>query len=673
LRFRHLVDKHPNISFTLQGTTTYVDMDAYISNGTVKPAFEDAMKADGYPDARQACSGYCFDWFYDFACGDRVPYGEVVEPEPELPTGSAVGNAAYKNGRYEFYTPTWSSFVFDQFKGTELTKCAELTIELGEATIGYRLDIEILDKDGKSIITGEYVIGTEDAGTRITDVANAKKQTFDLQTLLADYIKEGNKIGRIRLNTVVSSDDANREGKYYFTLSKMDLNKSEITARAGSKATNLADVKMYNSETSKEITGTNIRLNAEVTNGAEVFGAGLLGNVAANDYADLSAYNKMIIKGTGGSLRILFNRPAEGACPELNPTLASGEAVVDLSDYPYFHLNSIKAGWGQTVNVSSITLISGSGDETEVADYYITGAGHITDAAQAALNDVYATVIDATGLTNINPWSLSTANPNCLIIYKEDNQVGFTWNETTRNLVKNSGGYSAYRTNLYDGFDFRAPFAFNTVGGATYTRELTTEWATIALPFELNVAAAGSPEIYQLTAVDAEKMVFTKVESGTIAAGNVILYRNQDLGETVLKGNNIAQTAEGFNIQPLAGVDGWFTAQSFSSKVIDDVATDPVLKDYEVYGVQADKFVHATKKITLKPFRAFFLAKKGSSAAPKSSYLIATDEETTGISSTPEVQAPAAYYDISGRRISSTKSGITIIRKADGTIRKVVK
>lgn len=684
LRFRHLVDKYPNISFTLQGTTTYVDMDAYINNGTVKPAFEDAMKAAGYPDARQACSGYCFDWFYDFACGDRVPYGEVVAPEPELPIGSAVGNAALKNGRYEFYTPTWSSFEFDQFKGTDLTKCAELTIELGEATIGYRLDIEILDKDGNSIVSGDYVLGTIENDTRITDVEKAKKQTFDLQSLLEDYVKDGNKIGKIRLNTVVSSDDTSKSGLYYFTLTKMDMNKSEVTARAGTKATSLADVKMYNSETGKEITGTNTRLNADVTNGAEVFGAGLLGNVAANEYADLSAYTKMIIKGTGGSLRVLYNRPATGDCPELNPTLGSGEAVVDLSAHPYFHLNSIKAGWEQTVNVSSITLIDGSGNNVEIADYYITGAGHITDAAQAALDDVYATLIDATGLTNINPWSLSAANPNCLIIYKDDNQVGFTWNETERNLVKNSGGYSAYRTNLYDGYDFRAPFAFNTVGGASYTRNLETKtWGTTVIPFALDVTAAGSPGIYVLDSQDDTKLHFKKVTEGTIPAGSIILYYKAAGGEAILSGKNIAQTVEGFNVQPIAGVNGWYTAQSYTHQVIDDVTKDPVLKDYDVYAVSNNKFVHATKKLTLKPFRALYLHKKNGNVAAKASFELSLDDDSvTGIQQSLNLSEAreAEVYDITGRRISSTQSqsliqgqrGIYIIRMPNGTVRKVL-
>ncbi len=820
-QFKYVVDQCGNISWNLQGTHTYVDFAAYMRDGTIQPAFTDQMKAMGFADASQACSGTCFKWFYEYACGDQLPHGEV-NYETETPIGSAIGNAALNNGHYEFYTPSFSSFVFDQFKGTPLTKCAEFTINLGEgSTIGYRLDVQLKDADGNIIkyidqngAEQSYIIGTENNGTRFT---SPESKTFDFQTIFAEYLEQypGCTVGEIRLNTVVDwgKEDSDKTGKYWFTIDKMEMNKSEITARAGSKGTSLADVKMYKHEgqvnyvynnpttlggwingdtqgtftnnndgsykfvvtkagnpwnaqfnigdntytdgteytlqldikgsvagsigaaiqksegydgrgnfpsipvttswqtvtvkatvsgegadrillnygayvgtldiknikvsyvgdKATELSDSHVKFGEVLAAGEEAFSAYFNGNVDWDCYSDLSAYSKMIIKGTGGSLRILYNRPVNnGTCPELSASLASGEAVVDLTTYPYFHLNSIKVNWGNTANINSITLISGNGNNAEIADYYISGAGHITDAAQAALDDVKATVIDATGLTNINPWSLSTANPNCLIIYKEDNNVGSAFDE--RNLVKqNAWGYDTYSIKLVDDFDFRAPFAFNTVGSATYTRDLQTEWATIALPFELNVAVAGSPEIYQLTAVDAEKMVFTKVESGTIAAGSIILYHNADLGETKLYGNNIAQTVEGFNIQPLAGVDGWFTAQSFTSKTVEDVTKDPVLKDYEVYGVQADKFVHATKKINLKPFRAFFLMKKGSAAA-KASYLIATDEEATGISSTPEIQAPAAYYDISGRRINSMKSGgITIIRKADGSVRKVVK
>lgn len=827
LRFRHLVDKHPNISFTLQGTSTYVDMDSYIANGKVQPAFYDQMRAEGYPDARQACSGYCFDWFYDFACGDRVPMdtGGTSGSTTEAGIGTAVGNAYYDatNKHYCFYTTYYSSFIFNDFNGEKLIDCADFTMDCGTCTTGYRLDVQLKDANGNIIKDGtnDYIIGSEEKGTRVTK-ENANK-IFNMQTIFADYLKNypGCTVGDIRINTAIEQEDANKQGLYYITINKMEMNIAQVRVQTSNKS--LADiplvrhtqmdetlhydngdnnlmggwggtitcengigtfqskgyrlknsktqdyeaqvcysgnyvkgveytlkmnvkgsvagtisaafqksegyegrgnfgqydvktgytewkttctvtddgcdrllinyggfpgdlfidnVEIYTEAKGDALSGTNILLGKDATNGAEVFGAGLGGTVTYTDYADLTGYKKMTINGTGGGLRILFNRKANGDLIELNPSLESGSATIYLDSYPTFHLNSIKSAWGQTVNISSITL-SGKTEDGRIAQVYFTGAGNITDEAKAVLADESITSIDITGMTNKFSQPLTSANPNCIIIYAAAQEVlGYGETENlmgsafdARNLAKKdgNGNYSCWRTDLVDGYDFLSPINIQTVGGASYTRELTTEWATIALPFELNVAAAGSPEIYQLTAVDAEKMVFTKVESGTIAAGNVILYRNQNLGETVLTGKNIAQTAEGFNIQPLAGVDGWFTAQSFSSKVIDDVATDPVLKDYDVYGVQADKFVHATKKITLKPFRAFFLAKKGSSAAPKSSYLIATDEETTGISSTPEVQAPAAYYDISGRRISSTKSGITIIRKADGTIRKVVK
>lgn len=678
-RFKKLVDKHPNISWTLQGTTTFVDMDAYLRDGTVKPAFTDAMIAAGYADASEACSKTCMEWYRAYACGDRIPFGTpsvAPEVEPHSTTAQTIGNAKFDdtNGHYCFYTSTYSSFVFNDFNGTELKKCADFTINLGEgSTIGYRLDVQLKDKDGNIIKDGDqlYMIGTEAKGTRFT---SAQNKTYDFQTIFAEYIENspGCTVGEIRLNTVVNTEDTNHEGLYWFTIEKMEMNVSEVTARIGTKGTSLADIKMYDSETGKEITGNNIRLNTEVANGEEVFGAGLLGNVSYKEYTDLTGYSKMIIKGNGGTLRVLFNRPDTGTVPELNVSISSGSAEVDLTSYPYFHLNSIKSGWGQTVNVSSIMIMKGDGSDEEIADYYITGAGHITDEAQAALNDLNATVIDATGLTNVNPWSIQTANPNCLIIYSSDAQVGFTWNETTRNLVKNSGGFSSYRTNLYDGYDFRAPFAFNTVGGASYTRTLTTEWATIAIPFNLDIISTEA-EIYVLTSISSSgDLVFTKQKDGTVPAGSVIMYHKQGRGDVVLNGKDISTTADGLNITPIVGMDGWYTAQSYTNQIIDDVKTDKVLKDYRVFGITGDVFVEATKKLTLKPFRAFYLYKGDSPA--KSTLTFSVDDKADGIdTNSTSSNTVIAIYDASGVKHNSIHNGLNIIKMSDGSVKKVYK
>ena len=149
---------------------------------------------------------------------------------------------------------------------------------------------------------------------------------------------------------------------------------------------------------------------------------------------------------------------------------------------------------------------------------------------------------------------------------------------------------------------------------------------------------------------------------------------NENLGETVLSGKGIAKTVDGFNIQPVEGVDGWFTAQSFVGQVIDDVNADAVLKDYEVYGISKDEFVHATKKLTLKPFRAFFLCKKSATAQVKASFnILLSDGEEDGVEETlsSDASAVSSRYDIMGRRLSVPTRGINILQLKDGRKVKV--
>lgn len=745
-----------------------------------------------------------------------------------------VGNAAFdaSNGHYMFYTTTYSSFIFSQYKGTELAKCADFTLDLGkESTTGYRLDVQLKDKSGNVIKDGnnDFIIGTESAGTRLTSPTD---KVFNMQEIFADYIAKypGCTIGDIRLNTAISSNDDNKEGKFFITIDEMKMNVSQVTARA-SLLNNLAEVPMmrygedylfnddcesgekfggwgngtitYKAKAGKddsygyeievktkgnswdgqfniqkndyftegteyylsidvkgsvagkiyagfqksdgyqgrgefpqievdtdwktfiistkvtgekcdrlllsygdyvgklnfdnirvftlgtkgtEIEGTNISLNATKENGGEVFGAGLAGHVLYNEYADISQYKKMVVKGTGGELRILFNRFPNGDYTQLTPSLANGSAEIDLSKYPYFHLNSIKAQWGNTVNVREIILTGDNGTD-EVADYYIAGAGSHAQSATNAFSDEHATIIDITGYEGKFADEFVSSNPNCLLVYAsaKENLLGGGGAFDARNTVKKGDyDYSAWRIDLVDNYNFRSAFEINTVGGASYTRELNTEWATVALPFDLNVEAENSPEIYLLTSVGDDKMVFTRKKSGTIAAGTVVLYHNAEMGATTLSGKTIRPTANGFNIQPVAGVSGWYTAQSLTHRVIEDVNTDPVLKDYEVYGIANDELVHATKKVTLKPFRAFYLCKK-SSASARTRYAIGVEgsaedsmesqTEATAIvtNSTNRNATEAQRYNASGQRITSPRPGMNIIRMSDGTVKKEIR
>lgn len=758
LRFRHLVDKHPNISFTLQGTTTYVDMDSYIKDGTVKPAFEDAMKAAGYPDARQACSGYCFDWYYELACGDRVPMmkGGDIEGGNLF---DVVGNANYdsNNKHYCFYTTYYSSFIFHDFVGKKLIDCADFTMDCGTCTTGYRLDVQLKDSQGNIIKDGtnDYIIGSEEKGTRVKKEEASK--VYNIQEIFADYIMNypDCTIGDIRINTAIESDDANKQGLYYITINKMEMQISQIVARPATR-TNLSDIKLmryvdeqrhlvnddaesgnkmggwggtiyhessigtinsygyrltnekqnswesqicytntyingqqyylkmnvkgsvagkisaafqksegyegrgdfgeYNVTTGytewrvpctvngegadrllinyggfpgtlyidnveiytvepkgTEITGKNIQLGSTVEGGAEVFGAGLLGNVAANEYADLTGFKQLTIKGTGGSLRVLYNRPSSGATPELNPSLETGSATIDLTQYPYFHLNSIKAGWGQTVNVTDI-ILSGDNSADEFADYYITGAGHVSQSAHDALADQGATCIDITGMTNKFPMVVQSANPNCLLIYasgKEDLMGGAF---DARNVVKNDN--SAWRIDLFDTHNFRNPLdKINCVGGASLACSKTDEWNTAVVPFAINAASCGA-ELYAFKAVDGGDARFEPVTTGTIEANTPFIYRNTGAKADRISSAgavNLVKTTEGYHIQPF-GISGWYTAQTYEEKTI-NVSTDGSLQNYYVYTILDGKLVRVTATLTIHPFTVIFLLDKNSTAA----------------------------------------------------------
>ena len=68
--FKAVLDHFGNISMTLTGTGDFIDIDEYINNKKVVPAFEKAMQEDGYADAYEASSGACFKWYKEYAQKD---------------------------------------------------------------------------------------------------------------------------------------------------------------------------------------------------------------------------------------------------------------------------------------------------------------------------------------------------------------------------------------------------------------------------------------------------------------------------------------------------------------------------------------------------------------------------------------------------------------------------
>ena len=103
-------------------------------------------------------------------------------------------------------------------------------------------------------------------------------------------------------------------------------------------------------------------------------------------YADISQFDKLVIRGKGGSVRILTNRDVQTReWKEISPTFSDTDPywdaeyealVIPLADFKdkstssgnqrndsYVHLNAIKANWGSTANIQGVYLIpAGSTD-----------------------------------------------------------------------------------------------------------------------------------------------------------------------------------------------------------------------------------------------------------------------------------------------------------------------
>lgn len=134
------------------------------------------------------------------------------------------------------------------------------------------------------------------------------------------------------------------------------------------------------------------QLNTLLGEGGTVAGTS---NVEHLIYADLTGNTKMIIEGTPGmQVRVLMNRQESNTGPYTERNLiigGDGKVELDLTDLPYVHLNAIKIGWGQSGQISTVTLVNQNNILSSSPHYlnYSTGDGAAVYQTSDA-NDWYA-------------------------------------------------------------------------------------------------------------------------------------------------------------------------------------------------------------------------------------------------------------------------------------------
>ena len=214
---------------------------------------------------------------------------------------------------------------------------------------------------------------------------------------------------------------------------------------------------------------------------------------------------------------------------------------------------------------------------------------------------------------------------------------------------------------------YHAPIVF-TVNSVKHTRAMSTDWATLCLPYAITVNDyKGKCKFYKLSGVDDEKITLKEVE--TVAYNTPVFVKRNDATVTSIdftaSNAKLRKTPTNTTITNNKLVGALNTVEL----TMDDNGSCLFIKDDKMWSVS-----QAGKTMTVKPFRAYiYISGSSASGAPQRS--IAIDGEATAISDALDTlnDTNAEYYDMSGRRIGSLQKGVNIIRSGNKTRKVIIK
>ena len=233
-----------------------------------------------------------------------------------------------------------------------------------------------------------------------------------------------------------------------------------------------------------------------------------------------------------------------------------------------------------------------------------------------------------------------------------------------------NGYYSNTATNptlasvtLIDNANYAATTDF-TASTITYSRNMSNAWGTICLPFEVE----SNDDVVYYTTGEINGDVLTLTSTETVPAATPAIFKMQNgSGSYSVTGNDVevkstvqTETDDSDEIN-LVGV--------FEKTIFENVGTDNA---NEYYHISNNKFMHATGKLTINPFRAYFTTAK--SSTPSNGFSIAVNDDITAISAiTGEGEVIVeAIYTVYGKQLRDLQQGLNIVKLSNGKVHKIL-
>ena len=201
---------------------------------------------------------------------------------------------------------------------------------------------------------------------------------------------------------------------------------------------------------------------------------------------------------------------------------------------------------------------------------------------------------------------------------------------------------------------------------ASYTRDMTSTWGTLCLPYSIDATAEGNTcKFYELQSVGKESIWLNEIESGTIEAGTPVLVKRNDEQESI----SFTATDADLVTAPVTAEGNDRLVGTFSPVVLN--GSD----NANCYFIAKDKFYKVAdfstgNGVKVNPFRAYLQTTSISCASQ-----LRIDGDTNGINAANIADtlndSATECYDTNGRHTTGVQRGLNIVRLGNGKTIKV--
>lgn len=207
-------------------------------------------------------------------------------------------------------------------------------------------------------------------------------------------------------------------------------------------------------------------------------------------------------------------------------------------------------------------------------------------------------------------------------------------------------------------------FTMDAACEATYGRDVTSNWATLCLPFTFSAADNTSAKFYEIENI-SETLITVKELTDTVTAGKSVLVYT-DNGTVSVKGYTGTRVVSA----PLA--DANFIG-TFTTEAVDNSPSNYIISKNKFWNVASLLDKSGATSVKMSPYRAYIST--GTSGAKGVSLDIVADEtdningiDADGIANLLD---GAELYDLQGRRLDAPSKGVMIVKKGS-LMRKVM-